>query len=424
MLIRGLWGIQLTPEQDYVIKASIGQFEGSQRTSVYMQFQDHRFLLCSLTPRKIEQQVLNITCLEGESVVFRSKGPNTIHLMGNYISQEGWDDQDESGEFMSIKQTLPAYDINHKRESMTDKVIYRKPKDPWQLYDDDAEHHKHEIEEEDDSDEDSFNPFDIFQNLGLSTNKKKKQSSGPLSHENTLFSPDDDLPSIPEPTKKTAASQSINHAVYQESLKLQKKSEKKQARREKKRQERLESKQQSKPQQEDTKKKKKKTTELSQHKLIETASLSVNNEPTMVDNEKEKTQEDQSSLNGKVTNTASMTKKLIQNSDTTIEDNSKPKAMHTQSKPMNILPKVETKAMDPQSKDTASSTNATVSRYPRRRATAESADKLRMIAKADATVAASVRREMKKKRASSNHHSQQPATKKVKNEEASQSEQL
>ncbi|KAI9357431.1 hypothetical protein BD770DRAFT_93126 [Pilaira anomala] len=69
-----------------------------------MEFQDKRFLLCSLIPEKIEQQVVDITCLKREQITFRSVGSNGVHLMGNYISQEGSDSEFEDDDSESAEE--------------------------------------------------------------------------------------------------------------------------------------------------------------------------------------------------------------------------------------------------------------------------------------------------------------------------------
>ncbi|OBZ86579.1 hypothetical protein A0J61_05375 [Choanephora cucurbitarum] len=113
MLIRGLWGQRMGPGERHamtapvsfrITMASLSQFKGSQRTSIFVEFQDKSLLLCSLIPEKIEQQVVDMTFLEGEPVVLRSIGSNTIDLLGNYISQGKEDDEEEDIGFQSIDE--------------------------------------------------------------------------------------------------------------------------------------------------------------------------------------------------------------------------------------------------------------------------------------------------------------------------------
>ncbi|KAF1799799.1 hypothetical protein V8B55DRAFT_1590550 [Mucor lusitanicus] len=134
MLVRGLWGIQIGPQSDQIIKveasfritmASIFEFNGPERTSVYVRFHDSTFLLCSLIPEKIEQQVVDITCLQGEEIMLRVDGPNVIHLLGNYISQDGIDDQqdDEIG-FLEVNGSDADEPGDVKLEETTPSVIF------------------------------------------------------------------------------------------------------------------------------------------------------------------------------------------------------------------------------------------------------------------------------------------------------------
>ncbi|KAK4511087.1 uncharacterized protein ATC70_012297 [Mucor velutinosus] len=129
LLIRTCLGIQIGPQSDQVIKveasfritmASIFEFNGPERTSVYMRFQDSTFLLCSLIPEKIEQQVVDITCLQGEEITFRVDGPNVIHLLGNYVSQDGIDDQkdDEIG-FLELNGS----DVDKPADSILEETL-------------------------------------------------------------------------------------------------------------------------------------------------------------------------------------------------------------------------------------------------------------------------------------------------------------
>ncbi|KAI9477882.1 MAG: hypothetical protein EXX96DRAFT_568586 [Benjaminiella poitrasii] len=62
MIIRGLWGLQIKPNEELEFKvpaslkitmASIYQFNVSERTSLYIQFQGVTMMLCSLIPEKV-----------------------------------------------------------------------------------------------------------------------------------------------------------------------------------------------------------------------------------------------------------------------------------------------------------------------------------------------------------------------------------
>ncbi|KAI8640022.1 hypothetical protein BD408DRAFT_420517 [Parasitella parasitica] len=142
MLVRGLWGVQIDPQADRTIRASasfkitmasIYQFRGPERTSVYISFHDSKFLLCSLIPEKIEQQVMDITCLQGETITLRAQGPNVIHLLGNYISQDIDNQIDDDIEYTEVKSSaqniideiqqekLPSLGFPHSKKIVFDE---------------------------------------------------------------------------------------------------------------------------------------------------------------------------------------------------------------------------------------------------------------------------------------------------------------
>ncbi|CAO3670885.1 unnamed protein product [Rhizopus microsporus] len=68
--------------------ASLSSFKSLERTSLYVETKKQKILLCSLIPCTRDQQLLNFTRLEGETVTFIVKGKNTVQLSGNYISLE------------------------------------------------------------------------------------------------------------------------------------------------------------------------------------------------------------------------------------------------------------------------------------------------------------------------------------------------
>ncbi|KAG8714492.1 peptidylprolyl isomerase fpr4 [Ceratobasidium sp. 394] len=58
----------------------------------------HRFVLCALTPGKVEQLPLDLIFPEGEEIEFVVTGKNPVHLYGNYITQNGNSDEDSDEE--------------------------------------------------------------------------------------------------------------------------------------------------------------------------------------------------------------------------------------------------------------------------------------------------------------------------------------
>ncbi|CAE6497503.1 unnamed protein product, partial [Rhizoctonia solani] len=63
----------------------------------------HKFVLCALTPGKVEQLPLDLVLPEGEEVEFVVKGKNQVHLYGNYIQQNPDDDEDEDEDEFDIE---------------------------------------------------------------------------------------------------------------------------------------------------------------------------------------------------------------------------------------------------------------------------------------------------------------------------------
>ncbi|PIA17743.1 hypothetical protein COEREDRAFT_80401 [Coemansia reversa NRRL 1564] len=105
-MFRGFWGLALVPGKSYsqtvdasfrLSNAALGtDIEANTRTSVVVTVDEHKFVLCSLTPSKIEQQSLDIILTEGEEVTFEVQGDNTIHLTGNFIAELSEDSDEES----------------------------------------------------------------------------------------------------------------------------------------------------------------------------------------------------------------------------------------------------------------------------------------------------------------------------------------
>ncbi|KAJ2384226.1 peptidylprolyl isomerase fpr3, partial [Coemansia sp. RSA 2559] len=105
-MFRGFWALKITPGHTYtqtvdasfrVSNAALGlTLADEQRTSVVATVDGKDFVLCSLTPGKIEQQPLDLWMTEGEEITFESNGNNEIHLTGNFICEDE-EDEDEEG---------------------------------------------------------------------------------------------------------------------------------------------------------------------------------------------------------------------------------------------------------------------------------------------------------------------------------------
>ncbi|KAJ2743629.1 peptidylprolyl isomerase fpr3 [Coemansia sp. BCRC 34301] len=107
-MFRGFWGLKIVPGKTYtqtvdaafrVSNASLGiEIAEESRTSVMLTVDQKSFILCSLTPGKVEQQLLDISLTEGEEITFETHGKNEVHLTGNFIAD---DEDDEEGMYGS-----------------------------------------------------------------------------------------------------------------------------------------------------------------------------------------------------------------------------------------------------------------------------------------------------------------------------------
>ncbi|KAK9727576.1 peptidylprolyl isomerase fpr3 [Basidiobolus ranarum] len=92
------WGLQILPNKTYsqviegsfrISMASFGdEVKGKQRSCLKVVVDEQTYVLCSLTPNKVEQQPLDIIFTEGEEITFSVNGENTIHLTGNYLPDD------------------------------------------------------------------------------------------------------------------------------------------------------------------------------------------------------------------------------------------------------------------------------------------------------------------------------------------------
>ncbi|KAJ3144263.1 peptidylprolyl isomerase fpr4 [Geranomyces variabilis] len=118
----GIWGLKVQSGKEYstqvqdsfvITMAALTATlpKNGARTSISIKKDDREFVICSLTPGKTEQQVLDLTFLEGEEITFKTTGPCDIDLTGNnlvFAGDEGEDDEDydsedsEEGRFMEF----------------------------------------------------------------------------------------------------------------------------------------------------------------------------------------------------------------------------------------------------------------------------------------------------------------------------------
>ncbi|CAG8693237.1 2910_t:CDS:2, partial [Gigaspora rosea] len=90
--------------------------EEDLRTTLFIEANNKKFVLCNLISGVHEQQNLNVTLLKGEDVKLYSVGHNKIHLTGNYIKIIDHDDSESRPEELSSSIICkPNGDMNVKK---------------------------------------------------------------------------------------------------------------------------------------------------------------------------------------------------------------------------------------------------------------------------------------------------------------------
>ncbi|KAJ3169873.1 peptidylprolyl isomerase fpr4 [Geranomyces variabilis] len=137
----GIWGLKVQSGKEYstqvqdsfvITMAALTAAlpKNGARTSISIKKDDREFVICSLTPGKIEQQVLDLTFLEGEEITFKTTGPCDIDLTGNnlvFAGDDGEDDEDydsedsEEGRFMEFGSGDEDDDEDDEEESSADE---------------------------------------------------------------------------------------------------------------------------------------------------------------------------------------------------------------------------------------------------------------------------------------------------------------
>ncbi|KAI9500088.1 hypothetical protein BX070DRAFT_230737, partial [Coemansia spiralis] len=132
----GFWALKIAPGHTYtqtvdasfrVSNAALGLNTANEdsRTSVVVTVDGKSFVLCSLTPGKIEQQPLDIWLSEGEEITFESQGDNEIHLTGNFINEEEEEDEesadeDDDGDMLGLEYFSPEELQEMVKEGLVD----------------------------------------------------------------------------------------------------------------------------------------------------------------------------------------------------------------------------------------------------------------------------------------------------------------
>ncbi|CAG8621183.1 10977_t:CDS:2 [Dentiscutata erythropus] len=89
--------------------------EEDLRTTLFIETNNKKFVLCNLISGVHEQQNLNVTLLKGEDVKLYSVGHNKIHLTGNYIKIIDHDSESKPEEISSSITCKPNGDMNVKK---------------------------------------------------------------------------------------------------------------------------------------------------------------------------------------------------------------------------------------------------------------------------------------------------------------------
>ncbi|KAH8554747.1 hypothetical protein BGW37DRAFT_208929 [Umbelopsis sp. PMI_123] len=243
MSILGFWGLHVLPGKTYtqvvdasfrVSMASFGEeIKSQERTCVKVSVDDKEFVLCALTPKHIEQQLLDHNFVEGEEVTFSVSGKNPVHLTGNYIPDDDMDQDPYGSDLM-----MGSSDEEDELEGVSDE----------------------DDEEEEEEDE------DILTN-GIVTNGAKRIAAMEESDEEEEEE-EEEIP-VAKNVKKRAAEQAAVPASKKQKAQEQAKKQDTKKPEPKKEQPKKEEAKKEQPKKEETKKEKPKVTKLGNGLVIE-----------------------------------------------------------------------------------------------------------------------------------------------------------
>ncbi|OZJ05900.1 hypothetical protein BZG36_01178 [Bifiguratus adelaidae] len=114
-MILGFWGLHVETGKTYaqIVDASFRLSMAAldphpdshgKRTTLYVNVDGKDFVLCNLIPGVIEQQTLDVVFSEGEEVTFSVKGPNSVHLTGNYLAEDIEEPEDDDMSLPSLDE--------------------------------------------------------------------------------------------------------------------------------------------------------------------------------------------------------------------------------------------------------------------------------------------------------------------------------
>ncbi|KAG2181104.1 hypothetical protein INT43_008686 [Umbelopsis isabellina] len=105
--------------------ASFGEeIKSQERTCVKVTVDDKEYVLCGLTPKHIEQQLLDHTFVEGEEVTFSISGENAVHLTGNYLPDDDMDqDPYDSDDLMMGSSDEDDLEVDSEEEDEDEDAL-------------------------------------------------------------------------------------------------------------------------------------------------------------------------------------------------------------------------------------------------------------------------------------------------------------
>ncbi|TPX60700.1 hypothetical protein PhCBS80983_g01572 [Powellomyces hirtus] len=173
----GIWGLKVESGKEYSqrVDSSFGVSmaalshtlpKNGARTSITVTTEGREFVLCSLTPGKIEQQVLDLSFLEGEEITFKSIGNCNIDLTGNYLVLTGDEDEEYTSGEGCTSLSMQQETLSLTLDSLTD----------------DSEEGMWMEGSEEDSEEDSEDEELDEMEIEAALNGKRKMLSSPVSN--------------------------------------------------------------------------------------------------------------------------------------------------------------------------------------------------------------------------------------------------
>ncbi|KAJ3099075.1 peptidylprolyl isomerase fpr4 [Phlyctochytrium planicorne] len=124
-----------------------------ERVSLSVQVSNNEFIIANLLPGKVEQQSLDLVFTEGEEITFTVNGDATLHLTGNHVIDDDFDEDDDDDEEIEFDEDgNPIGDL-------------------WEDGDEDDDEDD-EDEEDDEEDEDDADEAEILAALN-NANKRK-----------------------------------------------------------------------------------------------------------------------------------------------------------------------------------------------------------------------------------------------------------